>query len=91
MFSEHRRVSNVLRYLRDMGRRRTKAVEPVRRLAGIDRWSGMWIAVKDGQVIAAAHNSRELVPMVRSKGDAGRGAVAQFVPPRTDDIVIGVR
>jgi hypothetical protein len=50
----------------------------------------MWVAVKDGKVIAAAHNSRDLVPMVKELGEAGHGAVAQFVPPRTDEIVIGV-
>jgi hypothetical protein len=50
----------------------------------------MWVAVKDGKVIAAADNSRDLVPKVRELGEAGRGAVAQFVPPHSDDIVIGV-
>jgi hypothetical protein len=70
--------------------RRTRRVEPERALPGLDQWSGMWIAVKDGKVIAAAHNSRDLVPMVRQLGEAGRGAVAQFVPPHTDEIVIGV-
>jgi hypothetical protein len=50
----------------------------------------MWVAVKDGKVIAAAHNSRDLVPMVRELGEAGRGAVAQFVSPHSDEIVIGV-
>jgi hypothetical protein len=50
----------------------------------------MWIAVKDGKVIAAASNSHELVPQVRAIGEAGRGAIAQYVPERTDEIVIGV-
>ena len=59
-------------------------------MPGLDKWAGMWIAVKDGKVIAAAYNSRDLVPMVKELGEAGRGAVAQFVPPRSDDIVIGV-
>jgi hypothetical protein len=70
--------------------RRNRHVEPERTLPGLDRWSGMWVAVKDGKVIAAADNSRDLVPKVRELGEAGRGAVAQFVPPHTDDIVIGV-
>jgi hypothetical protein len=50
----------------------------------------MWVAVKDGKVIAAAHNSRDLVPMVRELEAAGRGAVAQFVSSHSDEIVIGV-
>jgi len=69
------------------GRRR---VEPERAPPGLDQWAGMWVAVKDGKVVAAAYNSRDLVPMVRELREAGIGAVAQFVPPHTDEIVIGV-
>lgn len=65
-------------------------VEPIRRDSGLDRWIGMWIAVKDGEVVAAAHNSNELVKMVIEMGPSGTGAVAQFVPRRQDSIVIGV-
>jgi hypothetical protein len=65
-------------------------VEPECALPGLGQWPGMWVAVKDSKVIAAARNSRDLVPMVRELGEAGRGAVAQFVPPHTDEIVIGV-
>jgi hypothetical protein len=82
------RVARRVAYVRGM--RRTRHVEPERALPGLDKWSGMWVAVKDGKVIAAAYNSRDLVPMVNELGEAGRGAVAQFVPPRTDEIVIGV-
>jgi hypothetical protein len=73
-----------------MGKQARTKVEPVRRPAGIDRWAGLWVAIKDGEVIAASENSRDLVAMVRSKGPAAAGAVAQFVPRHTDDIVIGV-
>ncbi len=64
--------------------------EPVRQPTDLQLWVGMWVAVKDGRVIAAAHNSRDLVPIVKDKGEAGRGAVARFVPQQSDDIVIGV-
>jgi hypothetical protein len=87
MINKLLRVVKEWRYPRGMA---THAVEPVRRPDFLDNWVGMWIAVKDGEVIAAAYNSRELVPMVREKGKAGEGAVAQFVPPRSEDIVIGV-
>jgi hypothetical protein len=70
--------------------RRQRRVKPERALPGLERWAGMWVAVKDGKVIAAAYNSRDLVPEVRKLGEAGHGAVAQFVPPHTDEIVIGV-
>jgi hypothetical protein len=71
-------------------RRRERRVEPEKALPGLDRWSGTWVAVKDGKVIAAAHNSRDLVPMVRELEEAGRGAVAQFVSSHSDEIVIGM-
>lgn len=66
------------------------AMEPERRLADLDEWVGLWVAVKDGKVIAAAHSSRELVPKLAEMGPAGRGAVAQFVPRPSDTIVVGV-
>lgn len=79
------------RYACAMGTpREPQRLEPERRPAGIDCWAGMWVAVKDGEVIASANNSRDLVPMVRELGESGQGAVAQFVPYRTDDIVIGL-
>jgi hypothetical protein len=73
-----------------MGKPSRRKVEPERRPEGIDRWAGLWVAVKDGKVIAAADNTRDLVVRVRSMGPAGEGAVAQYVPHKTDDIVIGV-
>lgn len=85
------RVVAKIAYRHGMGKHgRLGRVEPVRQLPGLQRWAGMWVAVKDGEVIAAAHNSRELVPMVKSKGEVARGAVAQYVPQPSDDIVIGV-
>jgi hypothetical protein len=85
------RVGKPWRYSGGMGiRRKPKRVEVERRPEGIDDWAGMWVAVKDGKVIAAAHNSRDLVPEVRSKGESGRGAIAQFVPHHSDHIMIGV-
>src|SRR5260221_7064393 len=37
--------------------RRMRRVEPERAVPGLDQWSGMWGAVKDGKVVAAAYNS----------------------------------
>lgn len=72
------------------GMRTHPRMEPERRLDVLDGWTGMWVAVKDGEVVAAAYNSRDLVPQVRKLGERGHGAVAQYVPPRTEDIIIGV-
>jgi hypothetical protein len=64
--------------------------EPERRPAELDQFVGLWVAVKDGEVVACAPTSRELVPRLRDLGDVGRGAVAQFVPYHSDAIMIGV-
>jgi hypothetical protein len=67
-------------------------MEPKRRLPDLDRFVGLWVAVKDGKVIAAASTSLELVDAlakVRPVG-AARGAVAQYVPRPTDQVTIGV-
>ncbi|HVU71441.1 MAG TPA: DUF5678 domain-containing protein [Mycobacteriales bacterium] len=65
-------------------------MQPERRLPDLDQWVGCWVAIKDGKVVAAAHNSRDLVPELRKLGDAGRGAVAQYVTPPSETIMIGV-
>lgn len=76
------------RYLRGMRTHSGKGPAP--RLPALDAWEGKWIAVKDGETIAAAHNARDLVPEARKLGKAGEGAVAQYVIPKTDTIMIGV-
>jgi hypothetical protein len=78
--------ANVVR----MGLAAGARVEPERRLPELDNWVGCWVAVKDGKVVAAAASSHELVRKVKELGERARGAVAQFVPVPSDDIVIGV-
>lgn len=87
MLLKLRRVARLVGYRRAMAPAR---MEPERRLAELDRWAGCWVAVKDGKVIAAAPNSRELVPELRRLGPAAEGAVAQYVTPPSDAIMIGV-
>lgn len=82
------RVARATRYLHGMGKPRRQ--EPERRLPVLDDWEGYWVAVKDGDVIAAAHSSRELVRQLVEMGPRAQDAIAQFVPPRSDTIVIGV-
>ncbi len=50
----------------------------------------MWVGIKDGNVIAAAPTSPGLVSELRKLGEAGRGVVARYVLPATDEIIIGV-
>ena len=89
MLSALWRIARRNGYGRGMGAR-PERMEPERRLPDLDRWEGLWVAVKDGEVIAAAGSSRELVPELRKLGKKGEGAVAQYVSPRSDTIVIGV-
>jgi len=64
--------------------------KPERLPPSLKGWEGKWVAIKDGEVIAAAHNARELVPKLHELGPEGEGAVARYVPPPSDTIVIGV-
>ena len=87
------RVARQYAYRCGMGRaRRREPMEPERRLPELDNWVGLWVAVKDGKVIAAAPTSLELVDALHKlrPAGAGKGAVAQYVPEPTDRIMIGV-
>src|ERR1700685_450287 len=82
-----------LAYRRGTGQaRRHEPMEPERRLPELDHWVGLWVAVKDGKVIAAAPTSLELVDALHKLRPVGVGkrAVAQYVPRPTDEIMIGV-
>ena len=87
------RVARRYAYRCGTGRgRQHEPMEPERRLPELDNCVGLWVAVKDGQVIAAAPTSLELVDALhklRPVG-AGKGAVAQYVPEPTDRIMIGI-
>lgn len=73
-------------YVHDMARLR----EPEPRPFNADEYVGLWVAVKGGVVVAVAGNSRDLVPALRKLGPSGEGAVAQYVPRPSTEIVIGV-
>ena len=46
-------------------------MEPERRLPELDQYVGLWVAVKDGKVIAVASTSLELVDALHGKTAAG--------------------
>jgi len=87
------RVARRLTYGHGMrGEQVREPMEPERRLPELDQWAGLWVAVKDGKVVAAASSSVELVHelhKLRPVG-AGKGAVAQYVPKPSDSVMIGV-
>ena len=85
------RVVKDLTYRRGMSQRRQFHVEPIRRPVGLDSYAGMWVAVKDGVVVAAAYNSRDLGPDDGAREGARRGRRRRaVVPTPSEDIVIGV-
>jgi hypothetical protein len=67
-----------------------RRVEPVRHPHNLDEYEGCWVAVKNGEVVAVAKTSRELVYAVHQRGDQAKGAVAQFVPPVSGAAMVGV-
>ena len=72
-------------YLRDVpggvARHFEQHLEPEKRPHDLERYVGMWVAVKDGRVVAVAETSRHLVYELHKLGDRGKGAVAQLVQP----------
>jgi hypothetical protein len=77
-------------YAPDMGMARRGRVEPLPAAPELDHYQGLWVAVKDGEVITAAETSSELVFRLQKLGAKGKGAVMQRAPKRTDAVVIGM-
>lgn len=63
-------------------------VEPERHLHELDDYPGMWVAVQQGHVVAAASTSTDLVAELHERGI--RGAVSRFVPRPSDSERVGV-
>ena len=76
----------------DIGNRPHRANEfaAVKRPPELDQYVGRWVAIKDGQVVASAASSVELVDEVRALGEDGEDAVAEFVSPPSDSWMVGV-
>lgn len=54
------------------------------------RFENHWVAVKDGEIVAAAETSRDLVVEMRRLGSRAAGATAEFVRPAADGYIVGV-
>ena len=80
------------RYAEEMpiGRPSEVAIQTVKHAAELDPFEGKWVAVKGRRVIEHADTSSQLALKVRQLGDAGRGAVMQFVQPEAETFVVGV-
>lgn len=88
-----RRVGLLSAYARAMGIARRNPEgrrDPVPAPEEFSRYEGLWVAVLDGQVIAAASTSRELVYALAKIGPRGKGATMQRVPSRDRGILVGM-
>jgi hypothetical protein len=64
--------------------------EPVRPPQDTARYEGLWVAVKDDRVIAAARTSRELVYELAKIGPDAKGATMQRVPSAERGLLVGL-
>lgn len=58
-------------------------------LPEFDKYPGKWVATMDRKVVAVADTSLEITRKIQALGLSGK-AVARYVPPDDDVIVMGV-
>ena len=69
----------------------TGKVGPVRKPDMLERFEGMWVAVIDGEVVAAEHTSHALALKLFNMDHRKRAkAVVQYVRPASDSYIVGV-
>lgn len=66
-------------------------LRPVPQLAELERFVGLWVAIKGGKVIAASESSGSLAFELQRMGSRAEGAVTEYVRPGRDDAyIVGV-
>lgn len=69
---------------------RRRPVPPLPRPAQLDRFDGMWVAVADGKVVAAADTSHHLALKLHDMDHRKRRRVViEYVRPTTDSYIVG--
>jgi hypothetical protein len=68
------------------------AVTPVPRPHALDEFEGHWVAVADGEVVAAGDTSDQLALRLLELQDERkrRNAVVEYVRPGSDAYIVGV-
>lgn len=65
-------------------------VAPLPRAENLDTFEGMWVAIIDGEVVAAEHTSHALARKLHDMDHRKRDkAVIEFVRPTTDSYIVG--
>ena len=68
-----------------------RRIAPVPRPEVLARYEGSWVAVVDGEVVAAAPTSHTLAVNLHELSDQKRArAVVEFVRPTSDSYIVGV-
>lgn len=66
-------------------------IRPIPRLAKLDAYEGCWVAVTDGEVIAAAESSHKLaLDLLALDTRKSSRAVIEYVRKGSDAFVVGV-
>ena len=74
-----------------ISRRPPQRVEPVARDKSLGAFAGMWVAVIDGQVVAAEKTSQALAYRLHNMDHRKRKrAVMEYVRPNSDAYIVGV-
>lgn len=67
-----------------------RRVAALPRPEGLDRFEGMWVAVSNGDVVAAAESSHKLALRLHDMDHRKRrGVVIEYVRPTTDSYIVG--
>jgi hypothetical protein len=68
-----------------------RRVPPVARPAELDRYSGLWVALVNGEVVAAEPTSHRLALSLHSMDHRKRNKVViEYVRPASDSYIVGV-
>lgn len=74
-----------------MAERAARRIAPVPRPDVIERFAGMWVAVLDGDVVAAEPTSHALAMRLHGMDHRKRRrVVVEYVRPTTDSYIVGV-
>ena len=75
----------------DRGSSDRRHVQPIPRPDALERFEGMWVAVRDGEVVAAAPSSHQLAVQLRAMDHRKRAHVSvEYVRPTSDSYIVGV-
>ena len=73
-----------------IARRAERRLTPLEATAGLEMYEGLWVAVKNDSVIAAAASTRELVHALAKIGPSAEGATMQRVPEPERGLLVGL-